>query len=181
MKRTGMLLLTVWLAVALVAPAAEEAEEKEQGRKQDEMVAQVRDQVLDQVNARLEKILDRRAAEQAEVEPLGKTLTLQFQLPLGDKAEKPMSVVAAARGYGIEVQMNNNGQSFHFEVHGRLALDPKATDAVLVTYQASLKFEGGETEGSLSAEGSVLAKYGKPVPLAQFGDKSLHLTVVPGE
>ena len=186
MRAMAMILAAAVLGLGLVTRGADKDEPKAAftDAQHDAVAKLVRDQVLDQLQDRLDPQRDDgnyegRDGEDADLQPLPQTLSLEFKLGLGAKEEKPFSVMVAAQRYGLAVEMTSQGQSFKFRVKGRLI--PTKDDVLLVTQESSLKFGGGDTQGEVSAEGSVLATFGKPVTLAQFGDKSLTLTINPAK
>ncbi len=113
--------------------------------------------------------------EEEEVVFLGRTFKLRFQLVPEEGDEEPQWVLVATRRFAYEISFGNNDEEFRFEVGGQVFLleDKKA---ILVTFEASLSFEGAEGRGTIAATGSTVLPLGQARTVARLGEKSLTVT-----
>jgi hypothetical protein len=112
--------------------------------------------------------------EHRDLEPLGKTLRLEFKA-LPEEDEEPLALVVATTDYGLAVEMEGADELFRFEVEGELIL--LDDDRLGLTFDLHLVIEGEEGKIMYSAHGSTISRIDGKAELATFGDKTLYVLV----
>ncbi len=111
---------------------------------------------------------------QRDLEPLGKTLRLEFKV-LPEEDEEPMALVVATTDYGLAVEMEGADEWFRFEIEGELIL--LEDDRLGLTFDLHLVIGGEEGKIMYAAHGSTISRINGKAELATLGDKTLYVLV----
>lgn len=111
---------------------------------------------------------------QRDLEPLGKTLRLEFKA-LPEEDEEPMALVVATTDYGLAVEMEGANEWFRFEIEGELIL--LEDDRLGLTFDLHLVIGGEEGKIMYAAHGSTISRINGKAELATLGDKTLYVLV----
>ena len=109
-----------------------------------------------------------------DLEPLGKTLRLEFKV-LPEEDEERLALVVATTNYGLAVEMEGADERFRFVVEGELIL--LGDDRLGLTFDLHLVIGGEEGEVIYSAHGSTVSRIDGRAELATLGDKTLYVLV----
>ena len=118
-----------------------------------------------------------RAVRTREIKPLGKTFGLEFHLIPDKDGDHPLSTRVSAAEYAVHTRIEKGGTTVSFDVQGELELVDGGDDPVMLHFHSFMEFDGKDGSGHVGARGSSLVPIGKPITLAELGEKALVVTI----
>ncbi len=128
--------------------------------------------VEDRIAQRLAEAKREAAAKQPS-NLLSRAVRLEFRAEPGGPEERPMVVRTAVDRFTLAVGLKGRGQGMNIKTTGHIQF--LENNLILVVYDATMEFAGGEGGGNVSVSGGVKLVPGRPSTVASLGDRHLVL------
>ena len=102
---------------------------------------------------------------------LGKNIRLDFRRMPHDEKDQGVFIVTASPSFKTITSINGGNGEVEFQVSGRVEL--RDGGGILVTYEASMAFNGNGQGAKFRAASSVLLQPGQELGVSRMGDKTL--------
>ena len=109
--------------------------------------------------------------KKAATEFLGKNVRIEFKRMPRDENDQGVFIITASPAFATVTSMNGANGDVEFQVSGRVEL--RDGGGILVTYEASMAFNGNGQGAKFRAASSVLLQPGQELGVSRMGDKTL--------